>query len=61
MVTDRVNITIAKNMKSHIGFRLAYLDLSGPIVKVKVKVMRISTANISAMVTDWANIIIAIK
>ena len=46
-------------MKSHMGFRLAYLDLT--LLEVKLKVMHISSVNISKMVTDSANITIAIE
>ena len=46
MVTDSSNITIAIRYEvAYIGFRIAYLDLTLPIVKVNVKVMHISTAN----------------
>ena len=42
------------------GCRLEYLDLTEPILKVKVKIMHISTANIYKMMTDTANSTIAI-
>ena len=40
------------------GYRFAYLDLTTPMVKVKV--MKMSTAVISKVVTDVANITIHI-
>ena len=50
MVKDMANITIAINYKSHVGYRLAYLDSTYSILKVKI--MNISTLSISKMVTE---------
>ena len=45
-VTDTVNIDIANNLKVKYGILIAYLHLTVPIVKIKVKVMNVSTVNI---------------
>ena len=56
-----VNITLPSNSKCSIGFCLEYLQFTLSILEVKVKVIHISTANISWTVTDRANITVAIK
>ena len=50
-------LLLLSNIKSHKGI----LILPWPILKVKVKVMHISIANMSKMVTDRSNITIDIK
>ena len=47
--------------KLHVAFLSAYIHFSLVNSKVNVKVMHIETANISKMVTDKTNTIIAIK
>ena len=49
-MTDTANIAFANTRKksSHVAFRLAYLHLTKGI-KVKVKVMHLSTVNISQL------------
>ena len=51
MVTDRTNIAIA-NTESHVAFPLAYLHLTVVNSKGQIKVMHISIANFSPMVTE---------
>ena len=48
-------------MKPYMGFLLAYLHLILVYLKVKVKLIDISTVNISKMVKNMANISITIK
>ena len=64
-VQKKISITLLLSLKLIwsriiIGYRLEYLDLTEPILKVKVKVMHISTANIYKMMTDTANSTIVI-
>ena len=54
-----LTLLLLSNVKSHMGFRLAYLNLT--LICSKIKVMHIFTANISKMVTDMANITIDIR
>ena len=48
---DRAS-TLLKYRKSHVTYQLTYLYLTLPYSNVKVKVVQISTENISKMVTD---------
>ena len=53
-------LLLASNRKLHMTFRLKYLRLTLAL-KVKVKVVHISTSNISKMATDETNITIRIR
>ena len=54
-------LLLPTNRKTHVSFRLAYLDLTLTLLNIKVMIMRITTANISKTVIDGTNIAIAIQ
>ena len=54
-MADKVQVAIAVKIKMHVYIWHV------PIIKAKVKVMQISIANILEMITDRADIIIAVE
>ena len=51
VLTNRANIILQSNTNSHMGFQLAYLDLTSAHSKGLVKVKYISSVNIENIVT----------
>ena len=54
-------LILPRNRKSNMVFRLAYLHLTSAHLKVKVKVVHISTVNISQTRTDKVSVTIALN
>ena len=60
VVTDRANLAIANTYDVSCGLSIGIFTVDlGPLLKVKI--VTISTVNISQMVTDMANIVITNK